>query len=72
MLSNKHTILLTVPTDTDPLGIKPKKRTVGTCPCGREVTIQFDDTECECGRYYNLFGQELVPPSQREYEGDDE
>lgn len=39
----------------------------GTCECGNEVYL-FDmymgACECpECGRWYNLFGQELNPPS---------
>lgn len=43
----------------------------GTCICGREVTLYdqyYGACECECGRWYNLFGQELVAP---EYWQDD-
>lgn len=44
----------------------------GTCSCGREVFLwdQYQGAcECECGKWYNLFGQELVPP---EYWHDDD
>ena len=46
----------------------------GTCACGEEVYL-FDQylgaCECpNCGRWYNLFGQELNPPSTWE-DGDD-
>lgn len=45
----------------------------GTCECGRKV-ILYDQymgaCECECGRWYNLFGQELMPPSNWEWEGE--
>lgn len=39
----------------------------GTCVCGRTVTLEnqyMGACECECGRWYNLFGQELLPPDQ--------
>lgn len=32
------------------------------CDCGREIVIHNDATDCECGRWYNLYGQELSPP----------
>lgn len=39
----------------------------GLCECGREVYL-YDQylgaCECECGRWYNLFGQELNHPSK--------
>ena len=40
----------------------------GTCVCGAEVEL-YDQymgaCECpNCGRWYNLFGQSLVPPNQ--------
>lgn len=38
----------------------------GTCDCGREVYLYnqyMGACECECGRWYNLFGQELSPPT---------
>ena len=39
----------------------------GTCVCGREVELYdqyYGACSCECGRWYNLFGQELLPPEQ--------
>lgn len=41
----------------------------GTCFCGREVYLwdqYYGACECECGKWYNLFGQELLPPEQWE------
>lgn len=40
----------------------------GTCICGNELEL-YDQylgaCQCEkCGRWYNLFGQELLPPDQ--------
>ena len=38
---------------------------VGKCSCGREVILDADymgTVQCECGRWYNLFGQELKDP----------
>lgn len=38
---------------------------VGKCICGREVELidqYMGACECECGRWYNIFGQELLPP----------
>lgn len=43
----------------------------GTCICGRELTLYdeyYGACSCECGRWYNLFGQELLPPEQWEME----
>jgi len=37
----------------------------GTCSCGREVELynQYQGAcQCECGQWYNLFGQELINP----------
>ena len=45
---------------------------VGKCSCGREVVLECDYSgavRCECGKWYNLFGQELRDP---EYWEDDE
>lgn len=46
----------------------------GLCECGKEVYLYNEymgACECpECGQWYNLFGQELLPPNQWE-EGDD-
>lgn len=42
----------------------------GRCQCGRDVQLideYMGACECECGRWYNLFGQELQSP---EYWGD--
>lgn len=41
----------------------------GTCICGAEVELynQYNGAcQCQCGRWYNLFGQELLPPGQWE------
>ena len=38
---------------------------VGLCSCSREVILDSDyqgAVRCECGRWYNLFGQELLDP----------
>lgn len=45
----------------------------GTCTCGREVELwdQYQGAcECDCGRWYNLFGQELLKPQY--WEDDDD
>lgn len=46
----------------------------GTCSCGEEMELwdqHLGACQCpRCGRWYNLFGQELVPPEHWE-EGDD-
>lgn len=48
----------------------------GTCSCGREVVLEdiyCGACECECGRWYNLYGQELLAPEFWEEDtGDDE
>jgi len=39
----------------------------GTCHCGREIELfnQYCGAcECECGQWYNLFGEEILPPSE--------
>ena len=42
----------------------------GTCVCGNEVELwdsYLGACQCEkCGRWYNLFGQELLPPENWE------
>ena len=42
----------------------------GTCICGAEVDLYdqyFGACQCPgCGRWYNIFGQELLPPNQWE------
>lgn len=38
---------------------------VGKCSCGREVILDADymgAVQCECGQWYNLFGQSLKDP----------
>lgn len=47
----------------------------GTCICGREVTLwdeYYGACSCECGRWYNLYGQELLPPDQWERDPSEE
>ena len=47
----------------------------GRCICGREVSLwdqYYGACECECGRWYNLFGQELVPPEHWETDPSEE
>ena len=42
---------------------------VGQCICGKEVVLEssyMGATQCECGRWYNVFGQELVDPKDWE------
>ena len=40
----------------------------GTCICGETVTLEnqyYGACQCpKCGRWYNLFGQSLLPPEQ--------
>lgn len=42
----------------------------GTCYCGEEVVLEnqyYGACECpRCGRWYNLFGQSILPPGQWE------
>ena len=41
----------------------------GKCVCGREVELwdqYYGACSCECGRWYNLFGQELLSPEHWE------
>ena len=38
---------------------------VGLCTCGKELVLEGGyegATQCECGRWYNLFGQSLIDP----------
>jgi hypothetical protein len=47
---------------------------VGKCSCGREVILDCGHgsaVQCECGRWYNLFGQSLIDPKYW-YEDEDE
>ena len=46
----------------------------GVCDCGEEIEL-YDQylAACECprcGRWYNLFGQELLPPTEWENENE--
>lgn len=46
---------------------------LGICSCGRDVVLECGyagAVRCECGKWYNLFGQELRDPSY--WEEDDE
>lgn len=38
------------------------------CDCGQELLLEHDDTECDCGRCYNIFGQQLKSHAQRDAE----
>ena len=42
----------------------------GICPCGRKVYLDgpgyMGAVKCACGQWYNLFGQELLPPEEWE------
>jgi len=40
------------------------ERTELDCPCGRTVLCSGFTNPCECGRDYNMSGQELAPRSQ--------
>ena len=47
---------------------------VGKCTCGREVVLDCehgDAVRCECGRWYNLFGQSLKDPKYWEEDYED-
>ncbi len=38
---------------------------IGVCSCGKDVVLDSDyagAVRCDCGRWYNLFGQELRDP----------
>lgn len=42
---------------------------VGICQCGAEVPLAggyYGATECNCGRWYNVMGQEILPPKMWE------
>jgi hypothetical protein len=47
----------------------------GKCKCGKIVYLDWDNghgIDCECGRIYNLSGQELAPRSQWDDRYDDD
>ena len=35
-----------------------------TCDCGEQLDINHFTNECECGKLYNNFGQELAPVNE--------
>lgn len=39
------------------------------CDCGERLFISDTDEVCECGRWYNSFGQELRDPKYWDWEG---
>ena len=46
---------------------------LGLCSCGKEVVLECDHAwavRCDCGKWYNIFGQELIDP--RYWEDDKE
>lgn len=51
---------------------------LGLCSCGKEVVLDCDHSgavPCECGKWYNLFGQSLIDPKywysdEDDYESD--
>ncbi len=62
------------------LGVKHRVHTYvepgeGKCKCGRVVYLNNDyghGIDCECGRIYNMSGQELAPRSQWDDRYDDD
>ncbi len=47
---------------------------LGLCSCGKEVVLDCDHhgaVQCECGKWYNLFGQSLIDPKYW-YEDEDD
>ena len=48
---------------------------IGVCVCGKDVVLDCDyagAVRCECGRWYNLFGQSLKDPKYWEEDYYDE
>ena len=45
-------------------GIKTVSRTQIRCECGEELVCQYNTNTCECGREYNMSGQQLASRSQ--------
>ena len=35
-----------------------------TCDCGEDVWLTSNYNECDCGRAYNRFGQQLADPNE--------
>jgi hypothetical protein len=47
---------------------------IGICSCGRDIVLDCDHAgavPCECGRWYNLFGQSLIDPKYWYRDDDD-
>ena len=47
---------------------------IGRCSCGKEVVLDGGyegATQCECGKWYNLFGQSLIDPKYWYRDDDD-
>jgi hypothetical protein len=47
---------------------------VGLCSCGQEIILDADyqgAVRCDCGKWYNIFGQELKDPEYWERDDDD-
>lgn len=53
-----------------------REPTTGLCSCGERVELwnqYYGACECpKCGKWYNLFGQELLPPDQWEEDPSEE
>lgn len=49
---------------------------IGICPfCGKEVVLEstyMGACQCECGQWFNMYGQNLVPPQYWESDNDDD
>lgn len=45
-------------------GVKTVQRSVYACECGEEVLCSRNTNTCECGRDYNMSGQQLADRSQ--------
>lgn len=56
--------------------VRHETRPHGTCSCGNEVELYdqyYGACQCaKCGSWYNLFGQELLPPDQWETDPSEE
>ena len=47
----------------------------GICSCGREIDLYdeyYGACQCDCGKWYNLFGQELLAPQYWECDPSEE
>lgn len=54
-------------------GFRERPCAIGECKCGAEVPLMdqyMGACECPgCGQWYNLSGQELLPPEEWGYDG---